>query len=136
MNGVRRLLEVSAATSGNAEFGLRMAERSGLPNTGPVGLVVREQATVGAAIEMLSRYIHFHDEAMRVNIEYRDDVVIVSQSLRGRQPIPRQSNEWALGLVHRVMVSLSPSDWRPLEVHLVHSAHPIAPTTSISSVAT
>src|SRR3984957_8991054 len=73
ISGVRRLLEASAAAADIDEFGLRMAERGGLSNLGPVALIVREQATVGAAIEALARYIHIHHEAMRLRVEQHDD---------------------------------------------------------------
>jgi AraC-like DNA-binding protein len=119
---VRRLLEASAAAAGIDEFGLRMAERGGLPNLGPVGLVAREQATVGAAIEALSRYIHIHNEAMRLRIEKQDDLVTLVFLLRGgRQRATRQSTELALGTIHRAICSLFSDDWRPLDVHIAHS---------------
>lgn len=115
VSGVRRLMEISATESGIAEFGLRMAERGGLPNLGPVALVVREQATLGAALKSLSRYIHIHNEAMRLSIKRGDDVVILFPALRGeRRRPPRQSTEWALGLIFRIIGSLFGSDWRPL----------------------
>jgi AraC-like DNA-binding protein len=123
VSGVRRLMEMSATESGVAEFGLRMAELGGLPNLGLVALVVREQATLGAALEALSRYIHIHNEAMRLSIQHQGDVVILLPALRGeRRRPPRQSTEWALGLVYRIISSLFGSDWRPLEVHFAHSA--------------
>jgi AraC-like DNA-binding protein len=122
VSGVRRLLEASAAAAGIDEFGLRMAELGGLSNLGPVALIVREQATVGAAIETLARYIHIHHEAMHLGIEYRDDVVTITLSLRGGRPrAPRQSTEMALGSVHRIIRSLCNDDWQPLDVHFAHS---------------
>ena len=123
VRGVRRLMEISAAESGAAEFGLRMAEHGGLSNLGPVALIVREQATIGAALESLSRYIHIHNESMRLRIEHQDDMVILFPALRGeRRRPPRQSTEWALGLVFRIVGSLFGSDWRPLEVRFAHAA--------------
>lgn len=119
---VRRLLELSAAAANIDDFGLRMAERGGLPTLGPVGLVVREQATVGAAIEALSRYIHIHNEAMRLRIEQRDDLITLVFLLRGgRQRATRQSTELALGTIHRVICSLFTDEWRPLDVYVAHS---------------
>ena len=56
--------------SGVEDFGLRLADRGGFSTLGPVALVVREQATVGAAIEALSRYIHIQNEAMRLEIDH------------------------------------------------------------------
>jgi AraC-like DNA-binding protein len=122
VGGVRRLLEDSAAASGAEEFGLRLADRGGYSTLGPVALVVREQATVGAALEALARYIQLQNEAMRLEIDRRDDLVTVAMFLRGGpQRATRQSRELALGRIHRLVASLLPTDWRPLEVHLAHA---------------
>lgn len=120
--GVRRLLEASAEASGVEEFGLRLADYGGFSTLGPVALVVREQATVGAAIEMLARYIQLQNEAMRLEIDRRENLVTIAMFLRGgQQRATRQSTELALGRVHRLIALLLPADWRPLEVHLAHS---------------
>jgi Arabinose-binding domain of AraC transcription regulator, N-term len=122
VSALRRLLEASAAAAGVDEFGLRMADRGGLANLGPVALVVREQATVGNAIEALSRFIHIHHEGMALRIERDDDVVTLSVTLRGGRPrAPRQSTEMAVGTIHRIIRSLFGDDWQPLDVHLMHS---------------
>jgi AraC-like DNA-binding protein len=118
---VRRLLEATAMAAGVDEFGLRMAERGGLSNLGPVALIIRDQPTVGSALESLSRYIHIHHEGMRLAIEPHGDIVIVVLFLRGGRPrVPRQSVEMALGTVHGVIRSLFGGEWRPLEVHLMN----------------
>jgi AraC-like DNA-binding protein len=122
VGSVRRLLEASATAAGVEEFGLRMAERGGLANMGAVGLVVREQATVGAAIEALARFIHIQNEAMRLEIERSDDVITIGMLLRGgHQRATRQSTEYALGRLHAIIRSLFDGDWRPLEIHFMHS---------------
>jgi AraC-like DNA-binding protein len=122
VSGVRRLLEASATAAGVDEFGLLMAERGGLPHLGPVALVVREQATVGLAIEALSRYVHIHNEAVRLSIERQDDVITMTLFMRGRRPrAPHQATEMTLGTLHRIISSLFRGDWRPLEVHLTRS---------------
>ena len=94
---VRRLLEASAAAAGVEEFGLLMAERGALANLGPVALVVREQATVGDALNALSRFIHIHHEGMRLIIDRAGDVVTLTIRLRGGVTrAPRPSSEMAL----------------------------------------
>ncbi len=119
VTSLRRLLELSAELSGAEDFGLRLAERGGLTNFGAVGLIVREQATVGEAIAALSRFIHVHHDGMRLDIARNRQTVTVTLHLRGRQPsAPRQSIDMALGSVHRIIRSLFDGDWRPLEVHL------------------
>lgn len=117
--GLRRLLESSAATSGAEDFGLRLAERGGLTNFGAVGLIVREQATVGEAIDAFSRFIHIHHDGMRLDVARGRQTVTVAMHLRGRHPsASRQSIDMALGSVHRIIQSLFGHDWRPQEVHL------------------
>ena len=119
VSGLRRLLELSAEASGAEDFGLRLAERGGLTNFGAVGLIVREQATVGEAIEAFSRFIHVHHDGMRLDVARDKQTVTVTLHLRGRQPTaPRQSIDMALGSVHRIIQSLFGNDWRPQEVHL------------------
>jgi AraC-like DNA-binding protein len=119
VTALRRLLELSAAESGAEDFGLRLAERGGLTNFGAVGLIVREQATVGEAIEAFSRFIHVHHDGMKLDVVRDKQTVTVTLHLRGRQPTaPRQSIDMALGSVHRIIQSLFGSDWRPQEVHL------------------
>ncbi|MDF0522405.1 AraC family transcriptional regulator [Bradyrhizobium yuanmingense] len=119
VTGLRRLLELSAKASGAEDFGLRLAERGGLTNFGAVGLIVREQATVGEAIEAFSRFIHIHHDGMRLEVTRDERTVTITLHLRGRRPrAPRQSIDMALGSVHRIIQSLFGGNWRPLEVHL------------------
>ena len=119
VTSLRRLLEISAAESGAEDFGLRLAELGGLTNLGPVGLIVREQATIADAIEALSRFVHIHHDGMRLDVTRDGKSVTITMHLRGRQPSPpRQSIDMALGSVHRIIQSLFGSGWRPQEVHL------------------
>src|SRR6185369_14770545 len=76
-----RLLEASAEASETEDFGLRLAHLSGLTNLGPVALVVREQPTLGVAMETLARYVHIHTEAVRLRIERYDNLAIFAPVL-------------------------------------------------------
>jgi AraC-like DNA-binding protein len=119
--GVRRLLELSAKESGIEEFGLRMADKGMLPNLGPLALIVREQATIGEALQALARYLHVHHEGMRLSIGPHGGVVTLTLTLRGGiPPAPRQSFDMALGSLHRVIQSLAGHSWRPIETHLAY----------------
>ncbi|MBW7971307.1 AraC family transcriptional regulator [Bradyrhizobium sp. BR 10289] len=119
VTALRRLLELSAAESGAEDFGLQLAERGGLTNFGAVGLIVREQATVGEAIEAFSRFIPIHHDGMKLDIIRDKQTVTIRLHLRGRRPTaPRQSIDMALGSIHRIIQSLFGNDWRPQEVHL------------------
>jgi AraC-like DNA-binding protein len=122
VSGVRRLLTASAIASGVEDFSLRLAARGDLSPLGPIAFAIREQTTLGAVIEALSRYIHIQDEAMRLEIEYRDDLVMIVMFLRGGpQRATRQSTELALARIHRAIHLLFGDSWQPLEVHFIHS---------------
>ena len=56
-DAVAELLEASAATARVEDFALRLAQRRGLSNLGPLALIVRERPTVRKAIEVLIQYI-------------------------------------------------------------------------------
>lgn len=119
---VRRLLDASAAAAGIEDFGLRLAQRDDLSSLGAVGLLVREQKTVGAAIEMLARYLYVHADSVRLKIEFSDDLVMLLPQLSSRpQRATRQSMEMTIGAIHRIIRSLLDENWQPREVHFVHA---------------
>ena len=118
---VRRLLEASASAAGIDDFGLKLAERGGLSNLGPVALVAREQPTVGAAMEALGRYIHIHNESIHLRIEQHGDIVVIAPVLLLGRPVPaRQAVELLIGVAYRILTAFLGSGWRPLDVHFAH----------------
>jgi AraC-like DNA-binding protein len=117
VRNVRRLLEISAEVSGLETFGLRLAERGDLSNLGPLALLIREQATIGTALEALSRFIHIHNEGMRLVIDRREGLATITFLIRGAM---RQSTELALGSINRAIGFLCGGNWRPLQVHFTH----------------
>src|SRR6516165_10426585 len=120
---VRRLLEASAAAAGIDDFGLRLAERGGLSNLGPVALVARDQPTVGAAMEVIGRYMHIHNESLRQRIERHGDVVVIIPKLLLGRPVPaRQAVELAVGVSYRILSAFLGPGWRPLDVHFTYPA--------------
>jgi AraC-like DNA-binding protein len=85
--------------------------------------VVRNQPTVGTALEALGRYIHIHNESVRIRIERHGDTVAVIPVLLLGGPVPaRQSVELLVGVAYRILGALLGSGWRPLDVHFAHAA--------------
>jgi AraC-like DNA-binding protein len=118
VRNLRRLLELSAAESGVEAFGLRLAAYGDIANLGALALLIREQATVGTALEMLSRFIHIHNEGMRLSIARADGLVTVAILIRGTAM--RQSTELAVGTINRTIRFLCAGEWRPLQIHFSH----------------
>jgi AraC-like DNA-binding protein len=118
VRNVRRLLELSAEVSGVETFALQLAEHDDLSNLGPLALLIREQATLGTALEAVSRFIHIHNEGMRLSIARRDGLAITTVLIRGGAM--RQATELALATTNRTLGSLCSGNWRPLEIHFSH----------------
>ncbi len=88
----------------------------------PVGLLVREEATVRDALLALIRYIRLHNEALDLRLEEDGGEAIISAEIRITRPIPvRQSVELAVGVLYRVLRSLLGTQWRP-RVCFTHDA--------------
>ncbi len=121
---VGRLLHASATLSGNESFGLCMARSRLLSNLGPLGLLIRDQATLGESLRMLVRYQALLNGAMSLAIEeYGDLVIIRDAAIAGSAQEPtRQRVELALGVIVRLIRQLHDPHWEPARVCFEHPA--------------
>src|SRR6516162_2916281 len=71
-DAVAELLQASASAARVDDFALRLAQRRGLSNLGPLALIVREQPTVRKAIEVLIQYIGLHSDALCPRLEEKE----------------------------------------------------------------
>jgi AraC-like DNA-binding protein len=118
-----RLLEESAAAAGVDDFGLRMCETRGVGILGPLGLVIREEATLRDALASLVRYVSLHSEAWQLSVEPVDDMVLIRGALVGEpSAITRQATEMAMGATFRILRELLGLGWRARRVRFVHGA--------------
>jgi len=117
-----RLLEVSAKAAKVEDLGLRLAETRTLSVLGPIGLLMREEATVRDALRSLARYIRLHNEAVYLRLEEFEGQATISVEIRVDRPGPiRQGVELTVGVLYRVLRSLLGPQWRPL-VCFTHDA--------------
>ena len=119
---VAELLEASASTAQVDDFALRLAQRRGLSNLGPLALIVREQPTVRRAIEVLIQYISLHTDALCPVLEERDRVVTISRMVTGKGLRTRQALELSVGMLCRIIKTFLGDAWAPQEVCFMHSA--------------
>src|SRR5688572_30209708 len=117
------LLERSAEAAGVEDFGLRLAALRTLAQVGPVGLLVREEPTVGHAIRAAERYFRLHSDALAFRLdEYDNAAVLRIEFLSGTQGRTRQATELIVGTVFRVINVLAGNAWAPESVSLSHPA--------------
>ncbi|MCT9810454.1 AraC family transcriptional regulator ligand-binding domain-containing protein [Acidovorax sp. Be4] len=119
-----RLLQASAVASGNESFGLSMTRSRLLSNLGPVGLLMRDQATLRDALNMLMRYQTALSGTLLIALEERDGMVMIREAVvAGRHQSTRQRVELALGVMMSIIRKLVDNDdWQPRCVCFEHTA--------------
>lgn len=123
VDAVVRLLEESAEASGCEDFGLRLAEKRRLSSLGPLSMVLREEATVRSALDLLRRYERSYNEALRTSRTERQGLVTIRVGLDlGEEAPARQALELALGATYGVLRELLGTEWTAVEVYLPHPA--------------
>ena len=116
-----RLLDRSAAAAGMEEFGLRMASRRRLSDLGPVGLVMRQEATALGALRVFLSYLRLVNDSLQASIEQEGRVAVIREQLMLPGSIPmRQSLELAVGALFQVLRELLGPGWRAQSVCFSH----------------
>jgi AraC-like DNA-binding protein len=117
-----QLMESSAQAAGIEDFGLRLASRRHLSSLGPVSLLLREEPTGLQALETLCRYLSLFNTSLLADLEEGDEVVIVRVELLVDQLTPtRQSIEFVVGAVCKILRDLMGARWRPSRTCFSHS---------------
>jgi AraC-like DNA-binding protein len=120
---VARLLEISAVASGREDFALSLVEFRRLANLGPLTLVIREEPDVRSVLQMLIRYEHAYNQAMKIRLSEADGLATIRMDLELGEPADtRQATELQVGAVHHIHRQLHGARWQPLAVCFPHSA--------------
>jgi AraC-like DNA-binding protein len=118
---VARLLECSAAESGLEDFGLRLAGLRRLSTLGPLSVVLREEPNLRSALELLRRYEHSYNEALRLRLEESGDLATVRLWFEFGEPAPaRQALELATAALLGIVRELLSRQWEPLSICFTH----------------
>ena len=118
-----QLLEESARASGVEDFGLRLAEARANQVTGTLGLVIRDQPTIRAALMAIGDYMYLASDSMFLRIEESNDIAIMVFGLNlGGRGSARQAFELGVCNIYRMIRSISRKDWRPRSVCFSHAA--------------
>ncbi|HSV79181.1 MAG TPA: AraC family transcriptional regulator [Ramlibacter sp.] len=121
---VGQLLQTSVIMSGNESFGLCMAESRMLSNLGAVGMLIRDQPTLRASLDVLMRYQVLLNGSLSLMIEEHADVVVIREEVKAGKPQQptRQRIELALGVMLRLMRQFLGAGWQPRRVCFEHPA--------------
>lgn len=116
-----RLLELSAAESGCPDFGLRLAEHRALSALGPLSLVLRDEPAVRPALELLIRYEHSYNEAVRMRLSESNGLATVKLWFEYGEPVAsRQADELGVAVLHSILGEFLGAEWQPLTTCFTH----------------
>ena len=118
-----QLLELAAVETGAEDFGLRLAQMHGLANLGPIGILAREERSVGEALRTVIDYLYLHNSLTHVRVDESGDTAVVGVFLQADTTTPpRQAIDLAVGATVGVLRAFLGATWNPLGVQLAYSA--------------
>ncbi len=120
---VARVLDLSAAASGRADFAVRLAERRRMSTLGPLSVVLREEPDLRSVLHLLSRYEHSYNEAMRMRLEEAAEIATVRLWFEFGEPVPAdQALALGAAALHGIVREYIGPRWRPLAICFPHRA--------------
>lgn len=121
-----RLLELGAAASGCADFGLRAGARVGDAPLGALDELVQHCPTVGAALDRIVLYLNWHDRgAVPVLLRLGAARACLGYSInQSHTQGSAQVYGLAMAVAHRILQRLCGSAWAPIEVSFASAAPP------------
>jgi len=118
-----RLMARCAELTGKPHFALLMGANFELPMLGPLGHLMRNEASVGAALRSLIFRLHLHDRGAVADLSALDDrrsglsYAVCAPDTPARGLI----EEFGMTIGHRMLKSLCGPRWCPLEVRLAQA---------------
>lgn len=122
MDSFFNALASAAELSGSSDFGVRAASHRGVPDLGPVTLLMREAETVEEAISYYSTHIAMHADGFIVQIENQFDAPVIIVQLRGgTQEASIQASQFAAAGVTMTIRWLTGRNFQPEMVSFSHA---------------
>jgi hypothetical protein len=118
---VLQLLELSATASAHPDFGARAAIARGIPDLGPVSLLLREAETMEDALDTIVSKLYLHGDGPEISIDHQANESFIALRIVGPPDVDTlQATEYcACGLV-QVFRWLIGSNWKPQRVCFSH----------------
>jgi len=115
------LNELTSRISGMDDFGLRFAEYRGLPDLGPVILMLREEDTFGQALRTMIAFLQLHMDTIYLHLDESCDPIFTIDLMLENRGKCRQVIESGLASITNLMRWLIGQDWSPAAICFRHS---------------
>ncbi|MGE4431263.1 MAG: AraC family transcriptional regulator [Sphingobium sp.] len=118
---VIHLYELAAAHSGLDDFGIRLAEASGLTDFGAINLILRIENTVRDALHALINFFHLYSDAARLEL-HEWEAPVLTVAINGKvEGNSRQIMDASIAQLTKTLRWLINDDWSPESVCFSHS---------------
>jgi AraC-like DNA-binding protein len=116
---VQALLADTAKSANSEEFGLLVGGAFRLSMKGSLGLLMREQATVRAALDVLQRYLRYQNDNVAIRTEISGGgLLIVPELVSARTRASRHMIDMTLAMYVQLFRALLGESWTPARVAL------------------
>ena len=120
-----RLVQHCANRTDCRHFGLLVGQRGGLQSLGLVGLLVKYESDVGAALRSLVRYLHLHGSGATVTLTVDDGMASLAFGIsQSDSEAGDQVGDAALAILLNILRTLCGPDWQPVAVRFAHRRPP------------
>ena len=118
LEDVGRLFEACVQLTGCNHFGLLVGARFDLGGFGPLGLLLRNSASIGDAVRSLLLHLHLHDRgAAPVLLAPTPSTLLLGYTVYRRDtPAIPQIYDAAIAIAYRILCELCGPTWKPRSV--------------------
>lgn len=120
---VGTLLEVTSKRLNCPDLGLRLSAHQDESVLGPLALALQNAATASEALDLASRYLRVHSQALALAVVPDPELDLRRFGITLSIPMSRfvpQTVDLGIGLIHRACQSIGKTIYRPLEVRFSH----------------
>jgi AraC-like DNA-binding protein len=118
---IQALLADCAKAANSEEFGLLVGGYFKLSMKGPLGLLMREQADVRAAVDVLRRYLRYQSDNVEIRAEpVASGLLILPRLISARTRASRQMAELTVAMYVQIFRELIGEGWMPAHVAFSH----------------
>ena len=120
---VQVLLADSAKSTSSDEFGLLVGSAFQLSMKGSLGLLMREQASVHAALEVLQRYLSYQNDNVAIRTQVSGDgLLVVPELVSPRTRSSRHMIDLTVAMYVQIFRALLGAEWTPGRVLMARPA--------------
>jgi len=120
-----QLIEYSAIEAGARDFGIRLALARGVPDLGPLNLLLREEPNLRSALRSMQSYLHLHSRSIRFVLQEHADRATLESDFAMTAPTPLlapQSTEFIVCGMLQAIRWLIGTGWSPALMCVTHAA--------------